>query len=167
MTVKELIECNQMIIDIVITVRKDGSLLLDQISIGNDVGNKPPYPMRVPIKPEYAGSPNRFNENYFKDAAYIRKSINAREDGKEYWETKWKRIPAKYLDLEVYDWDVSSAYRGIWDNNFREGEKIHITALPSGEKPAPVEKPVIHNQEPTVDDMQITIDEYLKGIEHG
>lgn len=162
MTVKELIELNQMILDIVIEVRKDGGLLLDQISIGMDVGIIPKYPTRVPIKPEYAGSNNKYIDAYFKDAAYIRKSVNAREDGKEYWETKWNRVPAKYLDLEVYSWCVRSAYRGIDYDKYREGERIIITALPSGEKffrPEPVK------QEKTqeVDENQMTIDQWLGG----
>lgn len=159
MTVRELIELNQMILDIVIEVRKDGGLLLDQISIGMDVGIKPPYPQRVPIKPEYAPSLNRYVDGFYKDATYIRKSVNTREDGKEYWQTKWKCVPAKYLDLEVYSWSVWSAYRGIDNNKYREGERINITALPSGEKffrPEPPEK------QPEVDNNQMTIDDWFK-----
>ena len=162
MTVKELIELNQMILDIVIEVRKDGALLLDKISIGNDVGKKPPYPTRVPCKPEYANSLNKYVDGYFKDATYIRKSINTREDGKEYWQTKWNRVPAKYLDLEVYSWSVWPAYRGIEHNKYREGERITITALPNGQtfiRPERAEKP---EKAPEEDKNQMTIDEWFK-----
>ena len=166
MTVKELIELNQMILDIVIEVRQDGGVLLDKISIGNDVGNKPPYPTRVPCKPEYANSLNKYVDGYFKDATYIRKSINTREDGKEYWQTKWKCVPAKYLDLEVYSWSVWPAYRGIQNNKYREGERINITALPSGnfrqEKPK-LQPSLIHEENW---DMQMTLEEWLGGKNH-
>lgn len=161
MTVKELIELNQMILDVVIEVRKDGGLLIDKISIGNDVGRKPEYPTRVPIKPEYAGNNNRYYDGQYKDAAYIQKSINAREDGKEYWETKWNRIPAKYLELEVFGWEVWSAYRGIHFDKYREGERINITALPSGQtrpEPEPREKKPAAEE----DSNQMTIDDWFR-----
>lgn len=43
MTVKELIELNQMITDIEITVRKGGTVLLDQLNIGPAEGIEPPF----------------------------------------------------------------------------------------------------------------------------
>lgn len=172
MTVKELIELNQMITDVDIEVRVDGHKLLDAVRVGRDVGIKPPYPLRVPLKPEYVGSPNRSNDHFYKDAAYINKSMNAWEDGKDYWQVKVKAIPAKYLDLEVFSWEVWAAARIGWgrrthsdghpNNNFH-GQRINIVALPSGQKLMPVD-PVIDNQDPKVDDMQITIDDYLKGL---
>lgn len=159
MTVKELIELNQMILDIVIEVRQDGGTLLDKISIGNEVGDKPPYPTRVPCKPEYANSNNRYVDGFYKDSTYIKKSINTREDGKEYWQTKWKCVPAKYLDLEVYSWSVWPAYRGIQNDKYREGERINITALPSGEK---FFRPEPQKQPPEVDENQMTIEQWFK-----
>ena len=161
MTVKELIELNQMILDVVIEVRKDGGLLLDQISIGNDAGVKPPYPTRVPIKPEYAPSLNKYVDGIYKDAAYIKKSINSREDGKSYWETKWSRIPSKYLELEVYSWAARPAYRGIYNDKYREGERINITALPSGQtRPEPEPREKKPQQEE--DSNQMTIDDWFR-----
>lgn len=160
MTVKELIELNQMILDVVIEVRKDGGLILDGVHIGNDVGRKPEYPQRVPIKPEYAGSLNKYVDTCFKDATYIRKSINAREDGKEYWQTKVSRIPARYLELEVYSWSVWPAYRGIENNKYREGERITIVALPSGDiRPEEPKKP---EKAPEENENQMTIEQWFK-----
>jgi hypothetical protein len=45
LTVKELIELNQMITDIEITVRKGGTALFDQLNIGPAEGIEPPFPM--------------------------------------------------------------------------------------------------------------------------
>ena len=161
MTVRELIELNQMILDVVIEVRKDGGLLLDKISIGNDVRRKPEYPTRVPIKPEYAGNNNNYYDGQYKDAAYIKKSINSREDGKDYWETKWSRIPSKYLELEVYSWAARPAYRGIYNDKYREGERINITALPSGQtRPAP--EPREKKPAAEEDSYQMTIDDWFR-----
>lgn len=145
MTVKELIELNQMITDVEITVRMDGKLV-DQLNIGPAEGEKPPFPMRVPRDPKYAGNIGTHDEKMFKEAAYIPKSINAWDDGKDYWQVKVNRIPAKWLDLEVYSWEVwpastvcySSPRRRNGTLNFKNvnfyGERIGITALPSGEK---------------------------------
>lgn len=145
MTVRELIELNQMITDIEITVRINGSLLLDQLNIGPAEGEKPPYPTRVPRERRWAGNMSKHDETMFRDAAYIPKSINAWDDGKDYWQVKPNRIPAKWLDLEVYSWEVwpastvcySSPRRtngklNLTNVNFH-GERINIIALPSGE----------------------------------
>lgn len=140
MRVKDLIELNAMITDLEITVRKDGDLLLDQLNIGPSEGVKPPYPMRVPKSEKYAGSLNQHNDDCFKDAAYISKSINAWDDGKDYYEIKVNRIPAKWLKLEVYSWQVWHASRVVTtnprrhlSNNF-QGQLMKIVALPNGEK---------------------------------
>ena len=138
MTVRDLIELNAMITDLEITVRKDGGLLWDQLNIGCSEGVKPPYPTRVPKDPKYAGNFNRSNDDMYKDAAYIPKSINAWDDGKDYYEIKLNRIPAKWLELEVFSWSVGKASsvgvnpRRYRNSNFH-GERIRITALPSGE----------------------------------
>lgn len=139
MTVKELIELNQMICDVVIEVRKDGSLLLDKMSIGMKEGIRPPYPTRVPKKPEYAGS-NQFNDEFYRDSDYIYKSINTWDDGKDYWQIRPERFPKGWLDLEVFSWSVRSAsYLGVRRRdqsghinvNFH-GQCLSITALPNG-----------------------------------
>lgn len=138
MRVKDLIELNAMITDLEITVRLNGNLLLDQLNIGCSEGVKPPYPTRVPTKEEYAGSLAQHTDHY-KDAAYIPKSINSWDDGKDYYEIKVNRIPAKWLDLEVYSWEVwqassvaTTSPRRYHNNNFR-GQLMKIVALPSGE----------------------------------
>lgn len=138
MTVKDLIELNTMITDLVITVRIGGNLLLDQLNIGCSEGVKPRYPTRVPKDPRYAGNFNQFNDEMYKDAAYIPKSINAWDDGKDYYEIKLSRIPAKWLDLEVISWTVGRASSiGVnprrYNNSSFHGERLQITALPSGE----------------------------------
>ena len=140
MKVKELIELNAMITDLEITVRKDGGLLWDQLNIGCSEGVKPPYPTRVPKEAKYAGNLCRTDEKMFKDAAYIPKSINAWDDGKDYYQILTGRVPGKWLELEVYSWEVWKASgvattnpRRYQNNNFH-GQLIKIVALPSGEK---------------------------------
>lgn len=172
MKVKELIELNQMITDMEITVRQNGCTLLDQLNIGPSCGRKPPYPTRVPIKPEYAGTLSDVNR---KDAAYAPKSINAWDDGKEYWQVKVNRIPKAWLDLEVYSWEVcpastvytTSPRRNNYGDGFKNinfhGEQINITALPSGEA-LPVPEHVDPQKEDEYDG-QINIDEWMEGME--
>ena len=139
MKVKELIELNAMITDLEITVRKDGNLLFDQLNIGCSKGVKPPYPTRVPTKEEYAGSLAQHTDKY-KDAAYSPKPINSWDYGKDYYQVLVNRIPAKWLELEVYSWEVwkastvgTTSPRRYQNNNFH-GQLIKIVALPSGEK---------------------------------
>lgn len=135
MTVRELISLNMMITDVEITVRKDGSALLDQLNIGCAEGVEPRYPTLVPKEERYVGTPNIENR---KMAKYIPKSINSWDDGKDYWQVKVNRIPEKWLDLEVYAWEVHGAsYMGDNPRRYRNvnfhGQKINIIALPSGE----------------------------------
>lgn len=143
MTVRELIELNQMITDIEITVRKNGTTLLDQLNIGPAEGIKPPYPTMVPKEERYVGN---FSISTKREAYYIDKSINAWDDGKDYWQVKVSRIPSKWLDLEVFSWSVWPASstvvygknrRNDWGHsqsnvNFH-GQRLGITALPTGE----------------------------------
>ena len=138
MTVKELIELNQMIVDVEITVRKDGNALLDQLNFGPSEGVKPPHPMMVPIDERYIGTMNQCHQ---REAYYIDKSINSWDDGKDYWQVKVNRIPAKWLDLEVFSWSAWPAstagcygrrtVEGHSNVNFH-GERINIVALPNG-----------------------------------
>lgn len=135
MTVRELISLNQMIVDIEITVRKNGNALLDQLNFGPSEGVKPPYPLMVPIDERYI---DNIGNSYRREAYYIPKSINAWDDGKDYWQVKPERLPKKWLDLEVYAWEVwpasqvctTSPRRGH-NVNFH-GQRINIIALPSG-----------------------------------
>lgn len=151
MKVRELIELNQMITDVEITIRQNGTLRLDQLNIGPERGEKPRYPTRVPIKPEYAGLNDIYDNKKYREATYIPKSINAWDDGKDYWQVKPNRIPGKWLDLEVYSWDNRPARTvatesprrgGMFRNNNFHGEEIHIVALPNGQTlDVPVEDP--------------------------
>ena len=135
MTVRELISLNQMITDVVITVRKDGSALLDQLSIGCERGVEPRFPTMVPKDERYIGTPNMENR---KKAMYIPKSINAWDDGKDYWQVKPNRIPDKWLDLEVCSWGVWGASAGDNSRRYRNvnfhGQRLNVDVLPSGEK---------------------------------
>ena len=159
MTVRELIELNQMITDVEITVRKDGCRLLDQLNIGVSEGIKPPYPTRVPIDERYINQD--YNSHLMRDAYYIDKSINAWDDGKDYWQIKVNRIPSKWLDLEVYSWEVwpachISGTRRYMNNSFH-GQRISVVALPSGES-LKVKEPKVTEDE---SDGQMTLDEWL------
>ena len=159
MTVRELIELNQMICDLVIEVREDGKLI-DYYAIGYAM-YKPPYPTRVPRKPEYSLT-NRFDDSRYRDGTYKPVSINTFDDGKDYWQVKVKRVPEYYLKLQVRDWDCIRAYSGIGRRgrvgNF-EGKKIYVTALPNGTPPPVEEKPKADEQMAG----QITLDT-LEGI---
>lgn len=140
MKVKDLIELNAMITDLEITARLNGNVLYDQLNIGPSEGVKPPYPTRVPREARYAGNLCRTDENMFRDAVYIPKSINAWDDGKDYYELKVNRIPAKWLELEVYSWEVWKASSVAttsprrYQNNSFHGQLMKIVALPNGEK---------------------------------
>lgn len=170
MTVKELIELNQMITDIEITVRKNGSALLDQLNIGPAEGIKPPYPTMVPKEARYAGN---ISIGTKREAYYIDKSINAWDDGKDYWQVKPSRIPNKWLDLEVFSWSVTPAStishgrRTNYDFNFNNvnfhGQRLSVTALPSGEKLEAKEDKPKQNDEQL--EGQMNIDEWLGGNE--
>ena len=135
MTVEELISLNQMITDVVITVRKGGTALFDQLNIGCERGVEPRYPTMVPKEERYIG--NQSIETKRK-AKYIPKSINAWDDGQSYWQVKVNRIPEKWRKLEVYAWDAHGAsYMGDNPRRYRNGnfhgQRIDIIALPSGE----------------------------------
>lgn len=169
MTVKELIELNQMITDVEIIVRKDGTKLLDQLNIGPAEGIKPPYPTMVPKEEKYIGNMSLETK---REAHYINKSINAWDDGKDYWQVLPKRIPSKWLELTVYSWEVWPAStvvygknrRNDWGNSYKNinfhGQRLNITALPSGEKLVVKEQ---KSQGPVADADQMTFEDW--GIE--
>lgn len=166
MTVKELIELNQRITDVQITVRYKGSRLLDQLNIGCHEGVKPPYPTRVPLSAKYIDNFAVLDPKHHRDATYIPKSINAWDDGKDYWQVKVDRIPTKWRDLEVIGWDSSAAStvgttspkRGR--TNFH-GERIRINVLANGES-LEVKQPETREPEEEPIDGQISIADWLK-----
>ena len=144
MTVQELIELNQMIVDVEIEIRGDRgnghSLgLIDVLLIGCAVGKTPRCPRKVPESGEAGCMANT------KMAHYIDKSINAWDDGKDYWQVKTKRIPQAWLDLNVYSWEVWPASilgnprrtTGNAKNVNFHGQRINIVALPSGQEMRP------------------------------
>lgn len=130
MTVKELIELNQLIVDVRIEVRVDGTKLLDYLGIGCDAGIKPRYPVQVPKDISYI---NRMDTTSKRDGRYIDKSINTWDDNRDYWQLKTGRIPSAWLNLEVYSWRIRRAYRNTTKIDRDEAESILIVALPSGE----------------------------------
>lgn len=138
MTVFELISTNQMITDVQITVRHDG-MLLDQLNIGCSEGVRPPYPTRVPTDISYIENMGN-NDATHRDATYIPKSINAWDDGKDYWQIKTNRIPEAWLNLEVTSWSCSAASRVATTSQRRyrnvnfHGECIRIETIQSGQK---------------------------------
>lgn len=130
MKVRELLELNAHITDVEITVRKNGNMLVDFLAIGPDAGVEPPHPMMIPDKEgAFSGTKHK--------AKYIRKSINAWDDGKDYYEIKVDRIPRKWLDLEVFSWRTMHVYSPHHWRDPHPGmfsfEGIQITALHSGE----------------------------------
>lgn len=164
MKVRELIELNQMITDVEITIRQNGTLRLDQLNIGPERGEKPRYPTRVPIKPEYAGLNDIYDNKKYHEAAYIPKSINAWDDGKDYWQVKLNRIPEKWLELEVYSWEVWPASSVCYTSPRRgqthfHGQRLNITALPSGEK-MEVTKPKQKQEQTEQLEGQMSIDDW-------
>lgn len=149
MTVEELISLNQMITDLTITVRKDGTRLLDELNIGPDAGTKPRFPNKVPIDEKHIN-----NMSATREATYLDKTINAWDDGHDYWQVKPNRVPKAWLGLEVYGWEVWPAYYGrhpracghengrTYHKNQFNGQYLRVTALPNGCKlEAPKEKP--------------------------
>ena len=163
MTVRDLISLNQMIVDMEIEVRKDGHRLIDALMIGCERGKKPHQPVKVPIDDKYID-----NLSMRKEANYIDKSINAWDDGKDYYQIKMQKIPEKWLNLEVYSFEVWPA--SLYGNPRRRtgearnvnfhGQRINIIALPSGEKLSvmPIKKEDAENE---IKD-QISIEEFLQ-----
>ena len=157
MTVQELISINQGITDICIEVRIDGCALLDALHIGLDFGAEPPYPQMVPIDRAHVGNQCLSAK---KKAKYIRKSINAWDDDKDYWQIKTNRIPKAWLELEVYSWRNWHVYKGTHprSNGNPNGsyDGIQIIALPAGEHMMRMpEERELKSEEPNLD--QITL----------
>lgn len=169
MTVKELIELNQMITDIEIEIRINGNALLDALHIGCAIGEKPPHPMKVPKERKYVGN---MSTSCQKEATYLPKSVNAWDDGKDYWQVKPDRIPKGWRDLEVYSWEVWPASivsytsprrsTGHCKNVNFHGQRINIIALPSGEAlPDPGQKkPMTAVSDPMAG--QMSLEDFMK-----
>lgn len=142
MTVRELIELNQMITDAEIEIRENGSRLVDVLLIGCAEGVKPPFPVKVPESEQYINNLTRR-----KEAHYIAKSINAWDDGKDYWQVKPDRIPKAWQGLTVFSWEVWPASilgnprrtTGNGRNVNFHGQRINIVVLPDGQD-KPVEE---------------------------
>ena len=161
MLVRELIDLNMMITDVEITVRKNGTALLDQLNIGCERGVKPPYPTMVPKEERYIGNISLSTKS---EAKYIPKSINSWDDGQDFWQVKTKRIPEKWLDLEVHSWEVwPASYMGDNPRRYRNGnfhgQRINIIALPSGES-LEVKEPKRQQAEDEQLEGQMTIDDW-------
>ena len=167
MTVRELLETNNMIVDVEIKIRNEQGWMLDELNIGCSQGIKPKYPTRVPREPRWAGSYCRNDDHMFRDASYIPKSINAWDDGKDYYEIKLNRFPKGYLDLTVVSWDcfpanIHTAYSprrmtGDFRNvNFTDAQRIRITA--TGTAPILAEPKEIKVKEEQMEG-QITLEE--------
>ena len=171
MTVKELIELNQMIVDAEITIREDGTRLVDQLNIGMCEGVVPPHPQRVPKHTNLSLPYALHDDKYYKNAAYIYKSINAWDDGKDYYQIKMNRFPQAWLDLEVFAWEVWPASavgvpRRCIEGKFRNvnfhGQRINIIALPSGQSMKVNEEP---KEKPEEYDGQMSITDWMEGEE--
>ena len=82
----------------------------------------------------------------YRDASYIDKSINAWDDGRDYWQIKPERLPKKWLELEVTSWEVWPAscvvygasrrndYGHSHKNNNFYGQRINIETIANGER---------------------------------
>lgn len=146
MKVRELIELNQMITDIEITMRDAAARhMLDQLNIGPAQGIKPPFPTRVPKRADWWKQQARSDNKFYKDAIYIDKSINSWDDGKDYWQVKPDRVPKKWLELDVVSWEVwpasmlgssgrRSDYTGKFKNVNFHGQRINIETVPNGQE---------------------------------
>jgi hypothetical protein len=141
MTVRELIELNQFVTDAEIEIRRDGCRLLDALFIGCAVGNKPPFPVKVPESERFVDSLTRR-----KEAHYVQKSINAWDDGRDYWQVKPDRIPKAWQELKVFSWEVWPASiignprrsTGNAKNVNFHGQRLNVVALPPGDLPVEV-----------------------------
>lgn len=157
MTVEELISANNNITDICIEVRVDGCALLDVLHIGLDYGVEPPYPQMVPKDRLHIGSQSLDSK---RKSTYIRKSINAWDDGRDYWQVKPSRIPKAWLELEVYSWQNWHVYKGRHPRSSTNPngsyDGIQIIALPAGEHMMRMPEERVLKSEPTNLD-QITL----------
>ena len=162
MTVRELIELNQMITDAEIEIRENGSRLVEVLLIGCAEGKLPPCPRKVPVgKNIEGGLTDR------RLAHYIDKSINAWDDGRDYWQVKPDRIPKAWQGLTVFSWEVWPA--SILGNPRRttghsrnvnfHGQRINIVVLPDGqEKPVEESKAEASSEQ---DDGQTNIFDFI------
>ena len=114
MTVKELIELNNFIGDVSITVRggDNGSMKLREYRIGVYAGQTLPCPDK---------------RTTCKDVA-----INARDNGKDYYQILLKQIPKQWLELKVQSFHIHGSYRRNWPQAIHAFEHIYIDVHPEG-----------------------------------
>ncbi len=114
MTVKELLDSNGFVTDVIINVRDKDGLVCDQINIGPDFGVEPPYPTFFYDQIDNRGKVYTHlscpGSKKGRKAKYIREPINFWDEGKDYWGQTYKHIPKGWLDLEVYAWHVRHVY---------------------------------------------------------
>lgn len=114
MTVKELIKLNDCIGDITITVRdgESGGKKLREYCIGVYAGQIPLYPDK---------------RSTYKDIA-----INARDNGKDYYQILIQQIPKQWLGLNVQHFHTSKSHRSDWKQADHSFEHIYIDVHPEG-----------------------------------
>lgn len=161
MTVKELLETNMFLCDVQITARTKDGWLLDELNIGPDFGVVPPYPQMVPKNYRYVGTQNECDK---KQAQYVRKNINAYDDGKEYFQLFLNRFPKGWLELEVESWRPTSGYyRYHMRNRPIDGwQAVRITAIPYEETLVVLEEPKEITQKQEQLEGQMNIMDYLE-----
>lgn len=135
MTVRELIELNDNITDLVIEVRKVEGEIINLYHIGAVEGKVGKCPQKNDI--------------------YIEKSINAWDDGAGYHGIKPNRIPKNLLNLEVKSFHQGLTYR---DGDLSGCESVIITTYPDGYCETDVKKQVEPRkcEEELAGQMQIT-----------
>lgn len=125
MTVEEFMNLNQNITDLYIEVREAGSKLVDYLAIGPDAGIKPRYPI---------GLSDRATK---KEGTYLRKNINAWDDGSDYWKSKPNKLPKGWKDLEIIAFNsvpiLFSNHHRSASHPSRSYECYRLWVLPSGE----------------------------------
>ena len=114
MKVKELIQLNNLIGDIEVTVRGgyNGYTRIKSWHIGVYEGVFPQYPLG--------------------NATYINKSINAYDDNKSEYKVMLKNIPKEILQMEVMGWNSYPTYR-LYPNHWLECVRITVKENASGQ----------------------------------
>lgn len=146
MTIRELIQDNQYIGDIEIEVRKNG-YLIDEWHIGYECFSRryinawDKYDNLLHLGLEISDYNKRklpeWKEKYKVVARFphfIDKLINAKDKGREYYQTLVNEVPKEAQEMEVYSWLSRKAFRGL--TSMHELEKIYIT-VEIGEKELP------------------------------
>lgn len=111
MTLKELLETNSSIGELWVTIRDGNHKFIDEFAIGSH------------IREDNVGGVNL--EPRWK---VIKRAINMKEIGSDYWGVIFKEIPKELLDKQVMDWDTNdwafSINNGCW-----KFKRLHATIL--------------------------------------